>query len=129
MSADIKLRGALGAIEKRRAAAAFVYNEFDERPAADFKAERHISPQIHPDEGIRTVLDIRVGASYTVFRSDPPGAFEIAEKNAMRALSRCLYQDVLDDLITITQLVGDGKRRQAMMRLNDLFTRLNGNDV
>ena len=129
VSEAMKLRGALGAIEKRRIASAIVYNEFDEgMPAVTFDAERTIVPNMAWDEGIITRLDIHVGAHYTVFRTDPPEAYEIAEKNAMRALSRCLYQDVLDDLIIITQLVGDSKRRQAMTRLNDLFTRLNGND-
>lgn len=127
---DMKLRGALGAIEKRRAAGASVYNEFDEgSPPVTFTADRTIVPNLAWDEGIKTLLNIRIGASYVYFRTDPPEAHEMAEKNAMRALTRCLYQDVLDDIITITQLVGDGKRRQAMTRLNDLFTRLNGNDV
>jgi hypothetical protein len=127
---EVKLRGAMGAIQKRRSPGTGLYNEFQNEPVVSFDVSRHVLPRpSNFDEGIQTVLEIRVGASFTVFKSDPPEAFDVAENNAMRALCRHLYADVLDDLIAITQAVGDGKRRQAMNMLNDLFTRLSGNDV
>ncbi len=79
-------------------------------------------------DGFTTVLQITVGSSYTTFRGDNDIVHDRAERNAMTALCRVLYQDVLDDVMTITKAVGDGKRHLAMRLLGDLYMRLNGRD-
>jgi hypothetical protein len=129
MSDQLKLRGALGNIEKRRRVGSAMFNEFHEPDPVEFKAERRILPKPDWSDGFTTLLEIRVGASYTTFRGDNDIVHEKAEKNAMTALCRCLYQDVCDDLIVVMKAVGDGKRHLAMNLLNDLFSRLNGRDT
>lgn len=129
-SADLKLRGALGAIERRAQAGHNAYNEFDrEGRLVDFKASRTVlPPPYNGGEGLRTLLEIRLGSAYTVFRGDDDTVVEKAEQNAYRALCRVLYQDVLDDLMPIMRAVGDGKRSEALRLLNNLYVRLNGRE-
>lgn len=129
MSAELKLRGALGNIEKRRRNGSAIFNEFHEPDPVEFKTERRILPKQDWSDGFTTVLEISVGASYTTFRGDNDIVHERAERNAMTALCRVLYQDVLDDLMVVMKAVGDGKRHIAMALLNDLFSRLNGRDT
>lgn len=129
-SADQQLKGALGAIERRAQVGATLYNEFDaEARVVDFKVTRTVLPPAYGGiEGMKTLLQIRLGSAYTVFRGDDDEVIRKAEENAYRALCRCLYQDVLDDLMPVMKAVGDGKRGEALRLLNNLYVRLNGRD-
>jgi hypothetical protein len=106
MSAELKLRGALGNIEKRRRAGQAIFNEFHEPDPVEFKAERRMLPKPDWSDSFTTVLEIRIGSSYTTFRGDNDIVHDQAERNAMMALCRVLYQDVLDDLMTIIKATG-----------------------
>ena len=92
----------------------------------DFKATRTALPAPLPTSERRTLLEIRIGASYAVFRGDDEEICRRAEENAMRALCRCLYEDVLDDLVPIMRAAGDGKRVEALRLLDRLYTHLYG---
>jgi len=83
-------------------------------------------PTLNSSQGIKAVLEVAIRAHYTTFPGDDDVACVRAEENAMRALCRCLYQDVLDDLMPIMQAVGDGKRGEALRLLDALYVRLNG---
>lgn len=69
------LKGALGKIE-RRAVRVAQHDEFNEPspPLVDFKATRTRIPS--PGDDRRTVLEIRIRASYSVFRGDPDEVYE-----------------------------------------------------
>lgn len=131
VSAEQKmLKGVLAAIERRAQVGASLYNEFgQDSRIVDFKASRTVLPPTYGgSDGIKTLLEIRLGSTYTSFRGDNDLVIEQAEQNAMRALCRCLYQDVLDELMPIMQAVGDGKRGDALRLLDALFVRLNGRE-
>lgn len=123
----VNLRGALGHIE-RRALQGVQFNEFGRESIVDFKAERRVLPSANIDLGYKTLLELTIRSAYTVFRHTDDEANAQAEENAMRALCRCLYQDVLDDLMPIMKAVGDGKRSEALRLLDGLYTRLNGRE-
>lgn len=120
------LRGALAAIERRTRVAAAFFNEFDEHEPVTFNSDRRVLPQKPGSDNITVQLQVAIAASYTYFRDDSGTDLEMLERNAMRALCRCLYQDVLDDVGAIQQAVGDGKRRLALQLLSDLYMRLDG---
>ena len=129
-SGPIKLRGALANLEKRCHLSGNSLNEFGLESGTEFNATSEIQPPLMGyDESTRVLLSLRIGASYTYFRSDPPGTRKAVERTAMQALCRCLYQDVLDDLMIITRAVGNGKRRAAMVLLGDLYLRLSGSEL
>ena len=69
-------------------------------------------------------MELRLSASYTVFRTDKNNAFMSQRKNAYYALADFLYRDVLRDLRQIIQAAGDGKRRETINMLDALYTRL-----
>lgn len=129
MTNETKLKGALAAIERRAQTGATLYNEFDSEKLIDFKATRTVLPQEYTGSmGMRTLLEIRIGSSYCVFRGDNDIVIEHAERNAMMAMCRCLYEDVLEDLMPIMRAVGDGKRGDALRLLDALYVRLNGRE-
>lgn len=128
MNSEQKLKGALGNIERRSLAGSSVYNEFHERPV-EFKFDKTVLPSLAIYYGHKIRLEIRLSSIYTTFKGDDNTIMEATERNAMRALCRVLYQDVLDDLTPIMQAIGDGKRRRALELLNDLYVRLDGREL
>lgn len=129
-SADFKLKGALAAIERRAQVGTHHFNEFEsDAQSANFRATRTLLPPAYGGtDGMRTVLEIRIASAYTTFRGDNDLTIEHAEQNAMRLLCRCLYEDILDELMPIMKAVGDGKRSDALRLLDALYVRLNGSD-
>ena len=124
-STDQQLRGILGNVQKR-AAMETVYDEF--HPLVDFKVEKRIMPPLSPVTGQRTLIELRVGSSYCVFRDDDGETMLRAERSAMRLLCRCLYEDVQNDLAVAIKAVGDGKRALALSLLESLYVRLDGRE-
>jgi hypothetical protein len=114
--------GALAAL-KERATQEKRVNEFIEPPVS-FELTETVLPRISWDEGIKTIVELRVSATYTTFRTDIEHGFARQRKNAYCALSDLIYRDVLRDLRLIIQTAGDGKRRETLNLLSDLYERL-----
>lgn len=114
--------GAIAAL-KERATQERLLNEFVE-PVATFELIETAVPSVAWDDGIKTIVELRIGASYTVFRTDQEHGFARHRENAYHALSDLLYRDVLRDLRQIIKTIGDGKRREGLNMLGDLYERL-----
>jgi hypothetical protein len=112
--------GAVAAL-KERVAKERLLNEFYEPALA---LTETVMPSLQWDEGIKTIVELRIDASYTVFRTDKEHGFKRQRENAYRALSDLLYRDVLRDLRQIIQTAGEGKRRETLNMLSDLYERL-----
>lgn len=98
-------------------------NEFIE-PSVLFSLSESVQPSRQWDEGVKTIVELRIGASYTVFRTDKENGFVRQRENAYHAMASLLYQDVLRDLQLIIKTIGDGKRRDGLDLLSDLYKRL-----
>lgn len=98
-------------------------NEFHDTPIS-LQVTESVVPTVQWDEGIKTLIELRAGASYTSFRGDNDMRYMVHKRNAYRALADLLYRDVLQDLRQVIQAVGDGKRHEALNLLGDLYERL-----
>lgn len=129
MSEKAKLRGALGAIERRAMATRMELNEFNESPPqASFEATKRILPNPSWDGVVRKILEIRVATSYANVKGDNDEAYRMSEDNAMRQLSSFLYEDVIHDLRMVMGELSAGKRHASMRLIADLMHRLTGGD-
>lgn len=122
MTEEKEVRGALAAI-KEVATRERRISEF-RTPTLDFNLAERTPITMTWDEGIRTIVELRIGASYMTFQGDKE--HQAARDSAYRSLTTFLYRDVLDDLRTIIQAVGDGERHKAMDLLGGLCGRLRG---
>jgi hypothetical protein len=120
-----KLRGALGAIERRVLRTAGM-NEFDEPARVGFDATKRIVPNPSWDGVVRKILEIRVATTYSNVKGDDDEAYRLSEENAMRQLCSFLYEDVIHDLRRIMSELADGKRRNSMTLIGQLMSRLTG---
>ena len=111
------------AMLKERATRDRSLNEFHEIPVT-LQVTEAVAPSIQWDDGIKTVIELRAGAAYTIFRGDKDNAVMVHRQCAYRALADLLYRDVLRDLRQVIQAVGDGKRHEALQLLGDLYERL-----
>jgi hypothetical protein len=76
------------------------------------------------DDGFKTIIELRAGAAYTVYRGDKDGDVMEHRKAAYRALADLLYRDVLMDLRKIMHTIGEGQRRESMRLVGELHDRL-----
>lgn len=93
------------------------YNEFR---TVDVRLTENVKPNASWDEGVVSVIELRIGASFTTFRGDGGRPREAA----YRALASHLYRDVLEDLSHVIKAIGDGERHKAMALVDALHERL-----
>jgi hypothetical protein len=130
MREKVKLRGALGAIERRVAARRLEMNEFNESPPqAMFEATKEILPNTSWDGVVRKILEIRVATSYANVKGDNDEVHRMTEENAMRQLCSFLYEDVIHDLRIVMGELSAGKRNASMHLIGDLMRRLTGSSA
>lgn len=123
------LPAALAAIVRKPQRGLLRVNEFDRDSILDCGINERVLPQLSAwDDSITSVLELKIGASFTVFRSDLASEHSHSERNALQAISSHLYGDVLADLAQIARLIGDGKRRAALNAVSELMNTLSGND-
>jgi hypothetical protein len=125
MAETPKLRGALGAIERRVLRTASM-NEFDEPARVGFDATKRIIPNPSWDGVVNKILEIRIATTYSNIKGDDDEAHRMSEENAMRQLCSFLYEDVIHDLRRIMSELADGKRRNSMTLVGQLMSRLTG---
>ena len=121
----LKLRGALGAIERRVLRTATM-NEFDEPARVGFDATKRIVPNPTWDGVVQKILEIRIATTYSNVKGDDDEVHRMSEENAMRQLCLFLYEDVIHDLRRIMSELADGKRRNSMILVGELISRLTG---
>ena len=120
MTTEQKLTGALAQLQKR-ALDLYTNNEF-QVPRIRFDLKEAIIPS--PGPGRLNVLELRIGTSFTYFPEDDGEAMARIERNAYRQMTAFLYEDVIKDLRSILDVIGHGKRQQAMQLVGELYERL-----